>query len=42
MDNGLEEFVQKEGPNQIMNMMLEEHANNVIFSEIFDSNDFED
>jgi len=42
MDNGLEDFMQNEGPNQIMNLMLEEHANNVMFSEIFDYNDFED
>jgi len=41
MDNGLEDFVQKESPNQIMNLMLEEHVNNVISGEIFDSNDFE-
>jgi len=42
MDNGLEDFMQNEGPNQIMNLMFEKHANNVMFSEIFDYNDFED
>jgi hypothetical protein len=42
MDNGLEDFMQNEGPNQIMNLMLEEHANNGMFGEIFDYNDFED
>jgi len=42
MDNGLEDFMENEGPNQIMNLMLEKHANNVMFGEIFDYNDFED
>jgi len=42
VDNGLENFMQNEGPNQIMNLMLEEHANNVMFGEIFYYNDFED
>ncbi len=42
MDNGIENFMQNEGPNQIMNLMLEEHANKVMFGEIFDYNDSED
>jgi hypothetical protein len=29
VDNGFENFVEKEGPNQIMHLILEEHANNV-------------
>lgn len=42
MDNGLETFVQKEGPNQILNLLLEEQIDNVIFGEFFDFDDFGD
>jgi hypothetical protein len=42
MDNGLETFVQKEGPNQILNQLLEEQIQNVIFGEFFDFDDFGD
>jgi hypothetical protein len=42
MDNGLGDFMQNEGPNQIMNLMLEKHANKVMFAEFFYYNDFED
>ncbi len=30
-DNGFESFVQKEGPNQIMNLILAKWINNVLF-----------
>jgi hypothetical protein len=42
MDNGLETFVQKEGPNQILNLLLEEQIDNVIIGEFFDFDDFGD
>lgn len=42
MDNGLETFVQKEGPNQILNLLLEEQIDNVLFGEFFDFDDFGD
>jgi len=42
IDNGLETFVQEKGPNQIMNLIMEEHADNVMFGDIVESNDYED
>ncbi len=42
MDNGFENFVEKEGPNQVMHLILEKQGNNVQFDEIFDFKDFED
>jgi hypothetical protein len=42
MDNGLETFVQEEGPNQIMNLILEEQADNVMFGDITEYEDYED
>lgn len=42
MDNGFENFVKKEGPNQIMHLILEEQINNMHFGEVFDSNNFKD
>ncbi len=41
INNGFEIFVQKEGFNQIMSLILEEQINNVLFGEVFDSNKFE-
>lgn len=42
VDNGLETFVQKEGPNQIMNLILKEQTDNVVFGDIFEYQDYED
>jgi hypothetical protein len=42
MDNGLETFMQEEGQNQIMNLILEEHADNVMFGDISEFEDYED
>ncbi len=42
MDDGLEAFVQEEGPNQIMNLILKEQTNNVVFGDIFEYQDYED
>jgi hypothetical protein len=42
MDNGLGFFVQHEGPNQVMNLILDKQAHNVFFSEISYSNDLDD
>ncbi len=41
-DNGFESFVQKEGPNQIMNLTLVERIKNVLFGETSDFDDYED
>jgi hypothetical protein len=41
-DNGLDTFVKHEGPNQFLNMLLEEQAENIIFGQIYDSKDYED
>jgi hypothetical protein len=41
-DNGFKSFVQKEGPNQIMNLILAKWINNVLFGKTFDSNDYDD
>jgi hypothetical protein len=41
-DNGFESFVQRGGPNQIMNLILVEWINNVLFGETFDFDDYED
>jgi hypothetical protein len=35
MDNGLEIFVKEEGLNQIKNLILQEHADNVMFGDIY-------
>ncbi len=40
-DNGFESFVQKEGPNQIMNLILAKWTNNVLFGKTVDSDDYE-
>jgi hypothetical protein len=42
MDNGSRFFVQHEGPNQVMNLILEKQAHNVFFSEISNSDDLDD
>lgn len=42
VNNGFELFVQKEGFNQIMSLILKEYTNNVFFGEVSDSNNFED
>jgi hypothetical protein len=42
MDNGLETFMQEERPNQIMNLILEEQADNVMFGDISEFEDYED
>jgi hypothetical protein len=42
MDNGLEIFVKEEGPNQIKNLILEEHADNVMFGDISKYDEYED
>jgi len=42
MDNGLEFFVQHEGPNQVMNLILEKQTHNVLFSGIFYLADLDD
>jgi hypothetical protein len=34
MDNGSENFVKEEGPNQIKNLIFEEHVDNVMFGDI--------
>jgi hypothetical protein len=42
MDNGLGFFVQHEGPNQVMNLILEKANTQVFFSEISYLNDLDD
>jgi hypothetical protein len=42
MDNGLETFMQEERPNQIMNLILEEQVDNVMFGDISEFEDYED
>ncbi len=42
MDNKLDLFVQNEGPHLIMNLLLEEQVNKIMFGEITNFNDFED
>jgi hypothetical protein len=41
IDKWFELFVSKENPNQIMNLILEERMNNVLFGKLTNSNDLE-
>ncbi len=41
-DNGFESFVRKEGLNHIMNLILVEHTNNVLFRKTSNFDDYED
>jgi hypothetical protein len=35
-------FVMQEGPNQMVNLLLEEQTDNIIYGELSNSKDFED
>ncbi len=41
-DDGMELMVVQEGPNQMVNLLLEEQTNNIVFRKLFDSDNFED
>lgn len=41
-DNGLDTFVKHEGPNQIINLLLEDQTKNIIFGKSSNSKDYEE
>ncbi len=41
-DDRMDCFVMQKGPNQMVNLLLEEQTDNIIYDELSDSKDFED
>ncbi len=41
-DDKMDCFVMQEGPNQMVNLLLEEQTDNIIYGELSNSKDFED